>query len=1071
MKSSSVCSVPTFVILFLFVAAAACNTAGIDTADRQPHPDWENPEMIGVNKEDPHATLVPYSSREAALTMDRSNSPYVRTLSGDWQFHWAPNPSERPSGFYSNDFDSGDWDLLRVPSNWQLEGFGSPIYINFGFPFPTNPPYVDHEQNEVGSYLKTFEIPDDWDGREVFLHFEGVNGAFYLWVNGEKAGYSQGSKTPAEFNITEYLRDGENSVALEVYRWSDASYLEDQDRWRWSGIYRDVFLFSTPKTHIRDFFAHAELDEEYRHAHLTIDVEIARYVNERASDDGASPGEAHRLSVELVDNAGRTVTTDPAMQMPVPDIEAGSLQTVSLEAHIENPKKWTAETPNLYTLLLTLWDEAGEPTEILSHQFGFRQIEIRNTQLLVNGEPILLKGVNRHEHDPFTGRAISRDSMIAEIKLMKQHNINAVRTAHYPNDPVWYELADRYGLYLVNEANIESHDSWYVVDPYLADRPVWRETHLDRIRSVVHRDKNHPSVIIWSLGNESGIGQNLVDGANWIREFDPTRPVHYLWDWPMETWVTEATDLAVPMYAGIQQIQAYAENDPEMPLILCEYAHAMGNSVGNLQDYWDTIKAYDVLQGGFIWDWVDQGLAKTDDQGETYWAYGGDFGEEVHDGNFCINGIVMPDREPSPAMPEVKKVYQDIHVRMPDDAGAGRFEVFNEYFFRDLDFVDARWTVTEDGHVIAEGMATLPEIKPQTSGEIQVPLTNIAMDPASEYILTLSFMLADDHKWAPAGHLVAWDQFILQDGEYSDPFGAVTDAGNGSDLSLEEEERHYVISGETFRAYIDRETGALVRWTVDGHEMLTAPLVPNFWRAHTDNDDANGHGLAHLLAEWENAAENRELTDIKTRQDENGHVTVTTEFRIPVGDASYTNTYEFDANGRIRIGTAINPDPDHEPMMRLGMQTRIPDAMERTTWYGRGPHETYEDRKTGAQIGIYDLHTRDLAVDYVRPQENANRTDVRWVEFRDADGLGFKVSGTPQLNFSAWPYSQQELDEATHTYQLKGDRDYFTLNLDYGQMGVGGDNSWSEGARPHPQYRLEARPYTYTITLEPLVAK
>ena len=1027
----------------------------LSSAVAEESPDWENPQVIGKNKERPHATLMPYDCRACALKGDRTTSPFYKTLSGQWRFHWAPNPSERPEEFYRDEFDVNRWDFIKVPANWQLEGFGIPIYINHGFPFETNPPYVDHSLNEVGSYVKTFEVPDNWHGREIFLHFEGVNGAFYLWVNGEKVGYSQGSKTPAEFNVTNYLRAGQNRVALEVYRWSDASYLEDQDRWRWSGIYRDVFLFAVPSVHMRDFWARAELDEQYRDGRLLVDIELTNYKTTDA--------ENYTVAVELVDAAGQTVAVKPALIQKVDRISSNTQHTLTLEAVVRDPKKWTAETPNLYTLLLTLKDAGDEVVERLSHRFGFRQIEIRNNQFLVNGRPIYLKGVNRHEHDPVDGRAVSLETMIKDIKLMKQHNINAVRTAHYPNDPRWYELTDKYGLYVVNEANIESHEAWYRVSPDLADRPKWRDAHMDRWESVFHRDKNHPSVIIWSLGNEAGYGKLLEEGADWFRSVDPTRPVQYLWDWAMDSWTVDATDLAVPMYARIDQLKEYAESDPDRPLVLCEYAHAMGNSVGNLKDYWDTIKAYDVLQGGFIWDWVDQGLLKTSDDGVAYFAYGGDFGEEKHDSNFCINGIIMPDREPSPAMPEVKKVYQHIEV-LPMDLTRPSVAVKNDYFFKNLDFVQCHWQVTENGRTIRQGRLVLPDIQPQSQAEIAVPVGAIVPRAGAEYILTLAFKLADSHLWAPQGHVVAWEQFEL-------PIGAeakYVDSQTLRPVELVEDEQRFVVKGDGFSVAVDKSTAALASYRIGNTELINDPLKPNFWRAPTDNDDARGHGLAHLLKDWQHAARQRTVERVTARQQSPSVVRIQAESTLPVGEATYRNTYTIYGNGDVMITTTITPDPEKEPMMRLGMQMAIPDEFGHVQWYGRGPHETYWDRKTGAPVGLHAMKTEQLAFPYIRPQENANRTDVRWVGFSNDQGVGFVAVGEPMMNFSAWPYTQQQLTDATHTYQLPTSPGFFTVNLDYKQMGVGGDTSWMWTARPHEQYRLQAKPYTYSICLRPV---
>ncbi len=1036
-----------WIIFLTIITPSSANSEGI--------PDWENPEVIGFNKQDPHATKIPFFSREHAIAGQKLHSDYYYSLSGKWKFHFAERVADQAMGFDKSGFDASDWNDIRVPGNWQLQGFGQPMYINVGFPFDHNPPFVDHEQNEIGTYFREFHVPEDWDNRQIFIHFEGVMGSFYLWVNGQKVGYSQGSKTPAEFLITNYLQSGTNQIALQVYRWSDSSYLEDQDRWRLSGIFRDVYLVSTPQVHIRDFFARSVFDKEYKDARLVVDVEIENL--------GGSSARGLTVRGELVDSDGQTVPVAGDLQADIQFVAAGERARLEIETMVSEPRKWSAEIPNLYKLLLYLDNDKGETIEILSHNFGFREVVIRNRQLLVNGQPILLKGVNRHEHDPYTGRTISRQSMIDEIKLLKKSNVNAVRTAHYPNDPLWYELTDKYGLYIVNEANIESHSTGFRLDRSLANRPEWREAHLDRIRSVVHRDKNHPSVIIWSLGNEAGFGQNLIDGANWIRETDSTRPVQYLWDWAMDRWTHEATDMAVPMYSTVDQLRTYAEGNPDRPLVLCEYSHSMGNSLGNFEDYWNVIREFDVLQGGFIWDWVDQGLAETTDDGIEYWAYGGDFGEERHDGNFCINGVVMPDRKPSPSLPEVKKVYQDIITSLVDPA-KGEIEVYNEFFFTDLVTFDLNWSLLENGHVIMTDRISLPDMGPQSKNTIWVPLDGLVKQPGNEYFLNLEFRLSESTSWAEKGHVVAYDQHPLP----NESTGKSTGLSSEKQLVIETTPESYTLTADGLLVEINRKTGVLQRWDLDGVPIILSPLKSNFWRAHTDNDQSRGHGLKHLLSEWEHAAIQMSLEHIEASRIDDGSVQISASYNIPVGNTTYSKKYTVSGSGQIRIQTDINPDPDKAPMMRLGMQVKIPPSLENTEWYGRGPHETYKDRKTGALIGIYSEKTKDLAFEYVRPQENGNRTDVRWVSFTDSLGNGFIASGSPRMNFSAWPYTQQQLEEATHTWQLPQENSFFTLNLDYGQMGVGGDTSWMTTARPHPQYRLMPKPYSYEILLTPI---
>jgi beta-galactosidase len=712
------------------------------------HPDWENPAMIGRNKEAPHATLTPFPTAQEALRGDRLDSPWVKSLNGPWNFHWSPNPASRPTEFFDPAFDVSDWDEIPVPANWQLHGYGFPIYTNIAYAWgEPDPPRVPHDDNPVGSYRREFTVPEDWDGRQVFLHFAGVDSAFYLWVNGEDVGYSQGSRTPAEFDITSFLQPGANVVAAEVYRYSDGSYLECQDFWRISGIFRDVFLYSVADLDIRDFEVRTLLDEDYRDAILEVDIEVRSFGDEPATA---------RVEVELLDASGDRVGEVASAWTEVTREEGFE---VTIATPVEDPLKWSAETPHLYTLVLTLKDGEDEVVEVISSRVGFRSSEIKDGQLLVNGVPILIKGANRHEHHPETGHYVDRESMIEDILLMKRHNLNAVRTSHYPDTVEFYDLTDEYGLYVIDEANIESHGIGYEPDKTLGNKPEWELAHMDRTISMVERDKNHPSIIIWSLGNEGGDGVNFQATSDWIQQRDATRPVHY-----ERAELEPHTDIYAPMYARIDDIVEYAENHTDRPLILCEYSHAMGNSNGNFKEYWDAIYEHRQLQGGFVWDWVDQGLIKEvpGRPGETFFAYGGDFEPEgvYHDDNFLMNGLVSADRTPHPGLYEVKKVYQYIRTSAVD-LSRGEVEIRNIYDFINLDFVEATWSVAADGATIGSGVLPALDIEPGQSRTVTIPLPEIVPAPGVEYWLNLNFRLAEDTPWAEAGHEVAWEQFAL----------------------------------------------------------------------------------------------------------------------------------------------------------------------------------------------------------------------------------------------------------------------------------------------------------------------
>jgi beta-galactosidase len=703
-----------FLILFLILMSGARQTRVY--ADETN--DWENPQMIGQNKEPANCTLIPYAALGKAINGVREESVFYKTLNGNWRFHWVSKPSDRPLEFYRPDYDISEWDEIPVPSNWQMYGYGRPIYLNVRYPFKKNPPLIQHDYNPVGSYRTKFEVPACWIQRQIFIHFDGVESAFYLWINGQKVGYSQGSRTPAEFNITEYIQDGKNILAVEVFRWSDGSYLECQDFWRLSGIFRGVYLFSTPSIHIRDFEVNCDLDEEYQDAVLNVTARVRNY--------SAKAVENTKVEVSLLDAANNPVGSEVLLQGSSVYVSPGAESIVKMKASVRNPLKWSAEKPHLYTVLVKLNNEKGEIIETESCKFGFRKVEIKEGQLLLNGAPILIKGVNRHEHDPDTGHAVSLDSMVKDILLMKQFNINTVRTAHYPDDPQWYELCDQYGIYVIDEANIESHGIGYRPENTLANKPEWKKAHLDRIISMVERDKNHPSVIIWSMGNEAGDGTTFEAASEWIHRRDPSRPVHY-----ERAGRRPHTDIVCPMYSRIGSIVKYAQEKQERPLIMCEYAHAMGNAVGNLKEYWDAIEEYKHLQGGSIWDWVDQGLRKITDDGKEYWAYGGDFGDDPNDGNFCINGLVFPDRKIPPKLWEVKKVYQSVDVE-EEDLTQGKIRIQNKYYFTNLNEFEADWTLYEDGKAKQRGSIEQLDVAPGESKVFTLPIEPPELVPGAE---------------------------------------------------------------------------------------------------------------------------------------------------------------------------------------------------------------------------------------------------------------------------------------------------------------------------------------------------
>jgi len=1019
-----------------------------------PPPDWENPAVWAINTEPPHATLFPFESRAVALAGDRAASPYFALLNGRWRFHWSPTPDSRPLGFERPDFDDRAWPEIAVPSNWELEGYGVPIYVNAGYPFKKDPPRIAHDDNPVGSYRRHFTVPDAWAGRRIVLHFGAVSSAFYAWVNGERLGYSQDSKTPAEFDITERVRSGDNLLAVEVYRWSDGSYLEDQDMWRLSGIQRDVYVYATPESHVCDFFALADLDSDYRDGLLSVEARVRQY--------GADDARGLRLSAELLDDRGQIAASGPALERTI-DVRAGTEVLSRFGARIDRPRRWTAETPTLYTLLLTLSNADGEVLEVESARIGFRRVEVRNGRLLVNGTPVVIKGVNRHEHDPITGHVVTEASMRHDIELMKQFNVNAVRTSHYPDDPRWYDLADEYGLYLVDEADIESHGMGYEPETTLGNDPVWLGQHLDRTKRMVERDKNHPSVIIWSLGNEAGNGVNFYATYGWIKSRDRSRPVQY--ERAQRDW---NTDLYVPMYPTPERLVEYAEHNDDRPLVMCEYAHAMGNSVGNFTDYWRIIRRYGVLQGGFIWDWVDQGILKTNARGQQIFAYGGDFGPPgtPSDGNFCINGIVSPDRRPHPSIWEVKKVYQPVALEA-DDLAAGRVAVTNRFDFRGLDGLEAVWTVLEDGAPLGSGTVAVPATEPGSTTVMTIPLETRTPTPGAEYYLDVSVRQTGDEPLVTKGREVAWEQFELPWAS-----GQRTAPPAPEPVEVDESPGAVRVTGTMFSVQVDRTTGALTSFAFKGTELLRTGPVPDFWRAPTDNDF--GGDWQKKLRIWRDAGEHFHVSATTVTRETPSRVRIDVDGEIPAGPSRYRLSYVIEGDGVVAVEASLTPVQglDLPSLPRFGLQMTLPQAFERLRWYGRGPGESYWDRKAGLRVGRFDSTVTEQAYPYIRPQETGNKTDVRWLALTDERGTGLLVVGPSQLSVTALHYTTADLDPGQEKVQVHAGeipaRPFVRLNVDERQMGVGGINSW--GYTALPEYSLPYGAYRYRFLMCGLTA-
>ncbi len=1034
---------PLLALAALFVALAPGAAPPQTDASSPP---WADPEVFQIGREAPRASFRRFPTREAAH--DGDNAERSLSLDGTWRFHWVPRPSDRPTDFFGAAYDDSGWDDIPVPSNWELEGYGHPVYRDESYSFPADPPFIPADDNPVGSYRRSFDPPAGWDGMEVFLRFEGVYSAFYVWVNGEFVGYSEGSRTPAEFRVTDLLRAGSNLLAVQVFRWSDGSYLEGQDFWRISGIDRGVSLWAAPPTHLRDI----HLRSDYDPATGVGSADLTAWVANRGL--ASAPGQA--LEVELLDPDGEAVWSAPRRLEA--SVGAGEESAVTTRIEIPDALPWTAETPHLYRALFTLVGEDG-PGEATSIDLGFRRVEATGGQLLVNGRPVTLFGVNRHEHDPVRAHVVDEASMLEDIRLMKALNLNAVRTAHYPNLPRFYELTDRHGLYVVDEPNLESHGMGFLPENTLAAKPEWREAHLDRVRRMALRDRNHPSIIIWSLGNEAGDGENFDAASEWLRETDPGRPI--LYEPALER---DTVDIIAPMYVRPYWLQHYTERG-DRPFLLVEYAHAMGNSVGNLADYWRTIESDPKLIGGFIWDWVDQALRTGDESGRPMWAYGGDFGPAGFptDGNFLVNGLVSADRKPHPHAFEVKKVYQPVRV-VAEDLAAGRFRVTNRRSFRDLSDLEGSFELTADGEVFADGPLPALSTPPGEHGLLELDLPAAPSDPGPEVILTLRFRTREATDLLPAGHEVAWEQFQLR------APAPVVVAPSGPELRVEETPETVEILGGDFAVHFDRQSGTMASLTAGGGERIAIGPQPNFWRAPTDNDYGNGFPVRSGVWRLAGRPPKRALLDMSVERS-GSRVVVRSRFALRSVGARYELVHEVFPDGRVAVAARMHDvDEDLPEIPRFGALLTLPGDLDRIAWFGRGPHENYWDRRTGAALGRYQRDLSDMAHPYVRPQETGTRTDARWAAATGEDGAGLLVVGLPTVSFSALPYRVSDLDGGeTKTRRHATDlvpRDEVTLAVDFRQMGVGGDDSW--GAVPHREYTLWPQDLEYRFLLRPL---
>lgn len=1030
--------------------------------------DWENPTMIAQNKMPGRATSYSYKNEKDALDGNRESSRII-SLNGIWKFNFVAKSEDRPLDFYKSDVSG--WDNIEVPSCWEMKGYGTPIYTNITYPFPNKPPHILRE-NPVGSYVKTFTIPEEWNNHQIILHFGGVSSAMYVWLNGQKIGYSQDSRLPAEFDITNFVKAGENKLAVQVFRWSDGSYLEDQDHWRMSGIHREVMVMAQPKVALNDFFVRTRMDVNYNNALLQIRPEVTSLSDQDIKgwtiDAALYDPQNEKVETDLL-----TVDVDDVLHEKYP--QRDNVYFGKLEAKIVSPEKWSDENPVLYTLVLNLKNAEGQVMESRSCKVGFRELKMDKGVFLVNGEAVKIYGVNRHDHSMTGGKTLTRDEILQDVLLMKQFNFNTVRTSHYPNDPYFYDLCDQYGLYVIDEANIETHGG----PGQLTNQSEWHMAFSDRVVRMAERDKNHPSIIWWSLGNESGCGPNHAAAAGWLKDFDSTRFIHYEGaqgspehpDYahfgtsefnkngrtanPDDRWYV---DVISRMYPTIEELEFLATSPYiNRTVFMCEYAHAMGNSLGNFQEYWDMIYAHKNIVGGCIWDWIDQGILQKDKNGKEFFAYGGDFGDTPNDNDFCINGVITADRKPNAKTIEAKYVSQRVKFSAVDLLN-GLVRIQNRFNFKNVSEYDINWTVSEDNKVIKSGKLDPQSILPGDSKTVKVPLGNIVAKANCEYWLRFSVQLKNQELGADAGFEIAKDQFKLpvvsSENMTVKPSKLPNSVATLTDKLIK-------VSGKGFTAEIDKKTGLLSKYEKDGKSLLSSPLKPYFWRPLTDNDE-RGWKAENALAVW------RDLPDQLKVEKSIGGMDGSFLFILTYEKLELKLTYTFSPDGEVTINSELKiPENMPEPM-RVGFAMGVPTSLQQMSFYGKGPHENYIDRNRSAEVGIYSGAVNDFYYNYVKPQESSNHTDVRWLSLTDNANSGLMVVGTKPVQMSVWPYTAGNIWTAQHPNELNKAEEV-TVNISGALAGVGGTDSWSIHARPIDKYRLLAKEYKFGFKLVPVI--
>ena len=1021
-----------------------CCLAMCSLATMAQHDEWKNPEINAVNRAPMHTNYFAYSSSEEAAKADKENSSNFMTLNGIWKFNWVKNADARPTDFYRTDYNDKGWGQMKVPGVWEMNGYGDPIYVNVGYAwrsqYKNNPPYVPIENNHVGSYRKEIIIPAEWSGKEIFAHFGSVTSNMYLWVNGKYVGYSEDSKLEAEFNLTKYLKPGKNLIAFQVFRWCDGTYLEDQDFFRYSGVGRNCYLYSRNKKYIQDIRVTPDLDSNYTNGTLNVALNL----------NGSGT-----VELNLTDPAGKSVATA--------QVNGNGQKSVVMD--VSNPEKWTAETPNLYTLTATL-KNGSNTLEVIPVKVGFRKIELKGGQILVNGQPVLFKGADRHEMDPDGGYVVSRERMLQDILRMKQLNINAVRTCHYPDDNLWYDLCDQYGIYVVAEANIESHGMGYGKET-LAKNPSYKKAHMERNQRNVQRGYNHPSIIFWSLGNEAGYGPNFEQSYTWIKNEDKTRAVQY-----EQAGTNEFTDIFCPMYYDYDACKKYSEGNIDKPLIQCEYAHAMGNSQGGFKEYWDLIRKYPKYQGGFIWDFVDQSNHWKNKDGIDIYGYGGDFNKyDASDNNFNDNGLISPDRRPNPHAHEVGYFYQSIWTT-PGDLSKGEIKVYNENFFRDLSAYYMEWQLLANGEVMQTGVVQDLNVAPQQTATLKLNLNTEKICPCKELLLNVTYKLKAAETLMPAGSTVAYDQLTIR------PYTAkALELKNqkASNLDIvvpvikDNDHNYLIVEGENFIIEFNKHNGYLSRYEADGIQLLNpgAQLTPNFWRAPTDND--YGAGLQHRYAVWKNPG--LKLTSLK-QSIENEQAIVQAEYEMKAVKGKLFLTYVINNEGAVKVTQKMEAGKEEKvsDMFRFGMQMQMPENFNEVEYYGRGPVENYADRNHSTLIGKYRQTVAEQFYPYIRPQETGTKTDLRWWRVLNISGNGLQFVGDAPFSASALNYSIESLDDGVQKDQRHSPEvakaPFTNLCIDKVQMGLGCVNSW--GTLPLEKYRVPYQDYEFSFILTPV---